>query len=95
MQLPDQVARDIDPAWIEQGETIRVVDEFVVDILMNACGETYESLERFIQIIDIDGLGVTTLDIEGLLRTKQSVRDQDKADKVVLEKALEQMKQSG
>lgn len=95
MQLPDQVARDIDPAWIEQGETIRVVDEFVVDILMNACGETYESLERFIQIIDIDGLEVTTLDIEGLLRTKQSVRDQDKADKVVLEKALEQMKQSG
>lgn len=46
LKLPDKAAVDIDPVWIEQGETVRVVDEFVVDLLMNACGETYESLQE-------------------------------------------------
>ncbi len=38
--LPDGAAKDIDPAWFEEGNTIRVADEFVVDVMFNACGET-------------------------------------------------------
>lgn len=45
MILPDQAAKDIDPAWFEQSENIRINDDFVVDIMLNACRETYESLE--------------------------------------------------
>lgn len=47
MVLPDQAARDIDPAWFEEGGNIRVADAFVVDIMLNASGETYETLNRF------------------------------------------------
>ncbi len=36
MVLHDQVARDIDPDWFEEGENIRVADEFVVDIMFKA-----------------------------------------------------------
>lgn len=31
MVLPDQVAKDIDPAWFNEGENIRVADAFIVD----------------------------------------------------------------
>jgi hypothetical protein len=34
--LPDHAAKAIEPAWFEEGEQIRVADEFVVDIRLNA-----------------------------------------------------------
>src|SRR5690348_10843848 len=53
--LPDQAAREIDPAWFEDGENIRVADTFVVDLMLRAGGETFESLQPFAETIDIDG----------------------------------------
>ena len=41
--LPDKVATEIDPAWFEEGGNIPVTDAFVVDLMLNACGEAYES----------------------------------------------------
>lgn len=92
MVLPDQSARDIDPAWFEEGENIRVADAFVVDILINACGESYETLEQFAETIDLDGLPIRTINLEGLLRTKQTRRDKDVADRIILERALESLR---
>ena len=89
MLLPDCSARDIDPAWFEEGENIRVADEFVVDVKLNAGGETYDTLKQYVEIIDLHGLAVRTVNLEGLLRTKQSMRDKDIADRVVIERALE------
>ena len=88
MVLPDQSATDIDPAWFEEGENIRVADAFVVDVMLNACGETYETLEPFAETIDLDGLPIRTINLEGLLRTKQTTRDKDVADRIILERAL-------
>jgi hypothetical protein len=89
MVLPDQAAKDIDPEWFEEGENIRVADAFVVDIMLNACGETYETLKQYAETIDLDGLPLRTINLEGLLRTKQTMRDKDIADRIVLERALE------
>lgn len=86
--LPDQAAKDIDPNWFEQGDNIRVADAFVVDVMFNACGETYETLQRYAETIDLDGIRVRTVNLEGLWRTKQSDREKDVADRLVLEKAL-------
>ena len=74
------------------GETIRVADAFVVDLMFNACGETYESLRPHAITIDFDGVPVRTLDIEGLLKTKQTLRVKDKLDRDILERALEELK---
>ena len=84
MTLPDQAARDIDPAWFEEGDNIRVADTFVVDIMLNASGETYETLIRFAEVLDLDGIPVRTINLEGLLRTKQTMRDKDVADRIIL-----------
>lgn len=87
--LPHGVAKDIDPAWFPEGETIRVADAFVVDLLFKPCGETYQSLLPFAVTIDFEGVPVHTLNIEGLLKTKQSPRDKDKLDRLILERALQ------
>jgi len=92
MTLPDEAAKEIDPAWFEEGENIRVADAFVVDIMLNACGETYETLEQYAETIYLDGLPVRTVNLEGLLRTKQTLRDKDVADRAVLEQALAELR---
>ena len=90
--LPDQVAKDLLPEWFVEGQTIRVADAFVIDLMFNACGETYESLQPHAVSIDFEGVPVRTLDLEGLLKTKQSSRDKDRMDRAVLERALSEFK---
>ena len=87
--LPDQAAKDIDPAWFEEGENIRVADAFVVDIMLNACGESYESLKAYAETVELDGIPIRTINLEGLLLTKRTMRDKDISDRIVLERALE------
>ena len=88
MLLPDGVARDIDPAWFPEGDTIRVADAFVVDLMFNACGESYDSLQPYAVTLDFEGVPLRTINLEGLLRTKQGSREKDRLDCIVLERAL-------
>jgi hypothetical protein len=93
--LPDKAARDIDLSWFLEDENIRVADEFVVDLMFNAGGETYESLQPYAVTVDFDGVPVRTLNLEGLLKTKQSDRERDRLDRLAIERALEEAKKSG
>jgi hypothetical protein len=96
MVLPDQAARELQPEWFVEGDNIRVADAFLVDVMLNACGETYETLKQYAVTVDLEGVPVRTVSLEGLLRTKQTMRDKDVADRHVLERALELFKgQSG
>lgn len=92
MVLPDQAAKDLDPAWFEEGENIRVADAFVVDIMLNACGETYETLKQYAETLDFEGVPIRTINLEGLLLTKQTVRDKDVTDRAILERALQALR---
>ena len=92
LALPDGVAADIDLAWFEEKATIRVADEFVVDVMFNACGENYKSLLPFRRTVMLDdGTPVCTVDLEGLLKTKQTVRSKDVGDRLALERALAEL----
>lgn len=91
--LPERVAQDLDPEWFREAGTIRVADEFVVDILFNASGQTYDSLLPHSEVVNLDGIPVRTVSLEGLLLTKQSVREKDAADRLILERAIEALKQ--
>jgi predicted nucleotidyltransferase len=94
MVLPDQAARDIDPAWFSEGENIRVADALVVDLLLNANGLTYDTLKHYVEIIELDGIPVRTVSLEGLLLTKQTLRDKDASDRIVIEHALDIIRKS-
>lgn len=90
--LPDKAAADIDPAWFEEGENIRILDEFVIDLMLNANGQTFETLTQFAQTVDFDGLPLHTNSLEGLLLTKQTARSKDVLDRSVLERAISELR---
>ena len=87
MVLADKESANLEAEWFEEGENIRLADEIVVDLIFKTCGETYESLKPYIEIIDLDGIQVKTLNLDGLLKTKQSMREKDSIDRTVLERA--------
>ena len=75
--------------WFEEGEGIRLADEIVVDLVFRTCGETFETLRAFEITIDLDGVPLRTVNLEGLLRTKQSARERDVSDRRIIEQALQ------
>ena len=89
MILPDQAASELELDWFEEGENIRVADEIVVDLMFSACSHTYETLNQYAQAIDLDGIPLKTISLYGLLLTKQTVRDKDISDRLILERALQ------
>ena len=88
MVLPDQAAKDLEVEWFEAGDNIRVADAFVVDLLLTANGQTYETLNRYAEIIDVEGIPVRTITLDGLLLTKQTLREKDAPDRLVIERGL-------
>ncbi len=91
--LPDKTANELEPEWFDEGENIRLADEFVVDLILSTCQQTYETLKKYTEIIEVDGVPITTLSIEGLLLTKQSMRDKDVMDRKSLENILQRLNQ--
>jgi hypothetical protein len=79
MLLPDGATKDLVPEWFEDGESIRVADAFIVDIVLNVNGQTFDTLRQYGE----------TIVLEGLLLTKQTLRDKDAADRAVIERALQ------
>lgn len=77
-----------EPPYDDESRTVRIVDEFVVDILPSACGRTYEDLQAFIRPQTKDGLTINVLDLAGLRLTKQGMRDKDRSDLLHIEAAL-------
>ena len=80
-------------SWFEEGNHIRVADAFVVGIMLNACDETFDALQGFAETIELDGLPIRTVNLEGLPRTRQTTRDKDVADRIVLERALKELRE--
>lgn len=68
----------------EEIQNIRVADELVIDILFAANGETYESLRPYIRHVEIAGVTIPTLDVDGLLKTKTGYREKDAIDREFL-----------
>ena len=83
-------AHELDPAWFEpqagEVENIRVADDLIVDLLFVANGETYESVQPFVREIEVEGVQIRVLNIDGLLRTKTDTRERDILDKRMLER---------
>jgi hypothetical protein len=83
-------SQDLEEEWFApppgEPENIRVADELLIDLLFAANGQTYESLQGHIRTLQVDGVDIRTLDIEGLLKTKTDYRDKDRIDREALER---------
>jgi hypothetical protein len=81
-------SEELDPAWFEVDpaapDNIRVMDDLLVDLLFAANGQTFESLQPHARKMEVEGVAITTLDIDGLLKTKTDFREKDLIDRSVL-----------
>ncbi len=87
---------ELDPTWFEVDplapDNIRIADELLVDLLFAANGQTFESLQPHVRKIEVEGVPIATLDIDGLLKTKTDYREKDLIDKSVLTKLKNSIK---
>ena len=84
--LPDNAAREVQADEIERYDVIRIADEVVIDLMTTACGVTWEEADRDSEILDLDGVEIPIAGLETLIRTKQTVRPHDAADREFLER---------
>lgn len=95
-RLPDQASLELrgeeDIFQREGPYAVRINDVFTVDILPAACGHGWDELRQFIEDVDVDGEPIRVLNLEGLLLTKQGMRDKDRADRQVIEQALRKLR---
>ena len=79
--LPDNAVREVQAGEVERYDVIRVADEVVVDLMTKACGVTWSEAEIDAEILELDGVEIPIASIETLIRTKQTVRPHDAADR--------------
>lgn len=84
--LPDNAVREIRADEVERYDVIRVADEVVVDLMAKACGVTWQDADADSEVLELDGVEIPIAGIETLIRTKQTVRPHDAADREFLER---------
>jgi hypothetical protein len=67
---------------------IRINDEFTIDVMPSACGHHWDELSSHIVDLVIDNVPIRVLSLQGLLLTKEGLREKDRADAAVIRKAL-------
>ena len=90
--LPDQAVRALeqepDIFADDKRYALRVNDEFTVDIMPSVAGHSWDEMQRYIETIDLEGVALRVLNLEGLLLTKQGNRPKDQMDASILRQAL-------
>ena len=86
--LPDNAVREVRSDEIDRYDVIRAADEVVVDLMSKACGVSWEDAARDSEVLELDGVEIPIAGIETLIRTKQTVRPHDAADREFLERLL-------
>jgi Nucleotidyl transferase AbiEii toxin, Type IV TA system len=90
--LPDGAAGELrgeeDVFQREGPYAIRINDEFTIDMMPAACGHAWDELSAFIETKQIDDVPINVLALEGLLLTKEGLRERDRADAEVLRRVI-------
>jgi hypothetical protein len=90
--LPDGAAEELrgqaDIFEREGNYAIRINDEITVDVMPSACGHSWHELSPHIIELVVDNVPLRVLSLEGLLLTKEGLREKDRADAAVIRRAL-------
>jgi len=89
--LPDNAAAELRDDDIARYGVVRVADEFVVDLLAQACGLRYaDAVAAGIDHVDVEGVSIPVASKRFLIDTKDTVRDHDKVDVSYLRMRLDE-----
>ena len=72
---------------------IRINDEFTIDIMPSVAGHSWDEMRTYIQTVNLDGVPLRVLNLQGLLLSKQGARPKDQMDAALLRQALAVLKQ--
>jgi len=86
--LPDQAVREMNDTDLDEYTVVRVADEIVVDLMLSACGVTYDQARDEIEPRIVEGVPIPFASAKLLLRMKQTLREKDIPDRVFLEEKL-------
>lgn len=88
LKLPDGAVREVTAKDFEECLVVRVGDEFVVDLMGQACGIRYEEASSDIDVAEIAGVRIPFANPKLLWKTKQTHREKDALDRIFLAELL-------
>jgi len=86
--LEDRAVDQVADGDIDRYVVVRVADEVVVDLMARACGIDYVEAVKDVEHVSIGGVDIPVPSLETLIRTKDTVRPTDAADRRYLEELL-------
>ena len=86
--LEDRAVDQVAESDVARYAVVRVADEIVVDLMALACGIDYSDAARDAESLTLDDVPIRVASIATLIRTKNTVRPSDAADRRYLEELL-------
>lgn len=87
--LEDRAVDDVADTDLARYAVVRVADEVVVDLMAHACGVSYAQAVRDATELTIAGIVIPVASPATLIRTKNTLRPSDAADRRYLEELLD------
>ena len=87
--LEDHAIDDVADTDIARYAVVRVADEIVVDLMAVACGVDYDEAAKDAETLMIGGVSIPSVSLRTLIRTKNTIRPSDAADRRYLEELLQ------
>lgn len=72
--------KDLETGSLDRGYSMAVEGEIAIDILFVANDMKFGALRKYLERHDFNGCKVSTLSLDGLIKTKETTRDSDKLD---------------
>ena len=88
LNLPDGAVQELEGGELQQYGVVRIADEFVVDLMLSACGIDFDEAEPYVDMVEIQGVQMPFAKPELLWRLKQTLREKDKLDLIFLRELL-------
>ena len=83
-ELPDHAAAELTPADLRDNVVVKVADEVEVDVSRSAWKVTYEEAIKTVQHTTVDNVDIPYAGLDVLIASKETYREQDRADLVRL-----------
>jgi hypothetical protein len=93
--LADRAVEQVDDEDVRRYTVVRVADEVVVDLMRRAGGLTYDEVAADAEHVDVDGVAIPIASKRSLIRTKETIRPSDLADRRFLEQLIEEEESGG
>ncbi len=91
--LEDQAVNEVADDDVSRYTVVRVADEFVIDLMALACGIDYTEAMKDAETIEVEGVPVIVASPATLIRTKDTFRPSDQADRRYLDALIAERNQ--